>query len=90
MKPHVGITVLVFAALCGWASCGQEGRATNDLVRTMLGPLLVRLRLSGDRIVRMPRAEPDQAVFFGGDARWTEARSEGRSTGICCIWEQRP
>ena len=71
MKAYAKITVLLLALLCMGGASGHENCETNKLIRKMLGPLLVTTRLSGDRIVRMPRSVSSQAEFFAGDDQWT-------------------
>ena len=72
MKAHVKIIAVLFASFCMGAAWGHENCETNALIRKMLGPLLVKARLSGDRIVRMPRSISSQAEFFAGDGQWAE------------------
>ena len=73
MRMHVIITVLLLVVTCAGGASGHENCETNELIRKMLGPLLAKTRLSGDRIVRMPRSVSNQAEFFAGDDQWTEA-----------------
>ena len=73
MRMHVIITVLLLVVTCAGGASGHENCETNELIRKMLGPLLAKTRLSGDRIVRMPRSVSNQAEFFAVDDQWTEA-----------------
>lgn len=77
MRVHVIITVLLLVVTCAGGASGHENCETNELIRKMLGPLLAKTRLSGDRIVRMPRSVSNQAEFFAGDDQWTEAEKRG-------------
>lgn len=77
MRMHVIITVLLLVVTCAGGASGHENCETNELIRKMLGPLLAKTRLSGDRIVRMPRSVSNQAEFFAGDDQWTEAEKRG-------------
>ena len=77
MKAYAKIIVLQLALLCMGGASGHENCETNELIRKLLGPLLVKARLSGDRIVRMPRSVSSQAEFFAGDDQWTESEKRG-------------
>ena len=77
MRVHAKIVVSLLVLLYMGGASGHENCETNELIRKMLGPLLVKTRLSGDRIVKMPRSVSSQTEFFAGDDQWTEEEKRG-------------
>ena len=73
MKTIVRIAVIMLVVAVSLPSAGRTCAETNNLIRSMLSPLLVCTRLQGDRIVSRPHAVALQSDFFAGDRNWTTA-----------------
>ena len=73
MRTVSRITVAMSVIVMSLTSVGHTCAETNNLIRSMLSPLLVCTRLQGDRIVSRPQAVALQSDFFAGDDQWTEA-----------------
>ena len=77
MRTVSRITVAMSVIVMSLTSVGHTCAETNNLIRSMLSPLLVCTRLQGDRIVSRPKAVALQSDFFAGDDQWTEAEKRG-------------
>ena len=73
MRTVSRITVAMSVIVMSLTSVGHTCAETNNLIRSMLSPLLVCTRLQGDRIVSRPHAVALRSDFFAGDDQWTEA-----------------
>ena len=73
MRAVARITVAISAIAVSLTSVGHTCSETNSLIRSMLSPHLVCMRLQGDRVVSRPHAVALQSDFFAGDASWTSA-----------------
>ena len=73
MKTIVRIAVIMLVIAVSLPSAGHTCAETNNLIRSVLAPLLVCTRLQGDRIVSRPHAVALQSDFFAGDRNWTTA-----------------
>lgn len=76
MRTVSRITVAMSVIVMSLTSVGHTCAETNNLIRSMLSPLLVCTRLQGDRIVSRPHAVALQSDFFAGDASWTSAEKQ--------------
>ena len=64
MRTVSRITVAMSVIVMSLTSVGHTCAETNNLIRSMLSPLLVCTRLQGDRIVSRPHAVALQSDFF--------------------------
>ena len=77
MKHAAGIILLAMSVGDIGTALSHTHQETNDIVRTMLSPLLVRTSVVGDRIVRKPMTISTQDAFFAEGDGWTSSEKRG-------------